>query len=348
MRVLISGYYGFGNAGDEALLEGLLAGLERRGHEPLVLSSDPAGTRRLHGVAAAHRVKEVLPALLRSEALVSGGGGLMQDATSRLSLRYYLAVLRAARLLRRRVVLYGQSIGPLSTGGRLAVARALRGVPAAVRDAASLELLDRLGVASTLVADPALLLRPSVCETTTKSSAGRSPAPAGTASDASRPVLLVPRSGQSELGEALAAVGRHLLQRGRRVEILALHPSEDLPEARRLAGLLAGAALRKAADHRQALLLIDGAGLVLSARLHGLILAAAAATPFVGLVYDPKVSGFLLESGARGFAPPVDHAGLIEAAESAEALPQEVRSRLRERAEAGLDWLDRRLRGTSD
>ena len=43
---------------------------------------------------------------------------------------------------------------------------------------------------------------------------------------------------------------------------------------------------------------------VLSGRLHGLILAAHAGRPHAGLAYDPKVSGFLADSGAPGFGPP--------------------------------------------
>ena len=46
MRLIISGYFGFGNTGDEAILAGTLATL--RGLEPglevTVASGDPAGT----------------------------------------------------------------------------------------------------------------------------------------------------------------------------------------------------------------------------------------------------------------------------------------------------------------
>src|SRR5690554_3525748 len=158
MRVLVSGYYGFGNLGDEALLSGLLGGLRAQGHTTGVLSGDPKDTEQQHGVEAAHRVRGLALALARADALVSGGGGLLQDSTSRRSLNYYLNVIRLARRTGKRVVVYGQSLGPLSEAGRGAVARTLRGVPLAVRDEASVRLATTLGLKATLVGDPAPLL----------------------------------------------------------------------------------------------------------------------------------------------------------------------------------------------
>lgn len=60
MRVLVSGYYGFGNLGDEALLAGLLGGLKEQGHTPVVLSGDPKATEEQHGVEACKAVGVVL------------------------------------------------------------------------------------------------------------------------------------------------------------------------------------------------------------------------------------------------------------------------------------------------
>ena len=54
MRYLVSGYYGEGNLGDEAILAAMLRDLRR--HDPAaevtVLSFDPADTARRHGVEA--------------------------------------------------------------------------------------------------------------------------------------------------------------------------------------------------------------------------------------------------------------------------------------------------------
>src|SRR5690606_33835830 len=117
VRILLSGYYGFANLGDEAILAGLARELGRRGHEVTALAAEPVATAAGHGVVAVHRTRGLVGALLRSDALVSGGGGLLQDATSARSLAYYLGVLRAARLLGKRAAVYGQSLGPLTPAG---------------------------------------------------------------------------------------------------------------------------------------------------------------------------------------------------------------------------------------
>ena len=330
MKVALSGYYGFGNVGDEALLAGLSAGLSSAGFEPLVLSNDPTATRALHGVAARHRVGGLPLALLECGALISGGGGLLQDKTSSRSLAYYLSVIRAARAAGRRVVVYGQSVGPLSAEGRRKVARTLAGLPLAVRDEASRELLAELGLNSELVADPALLLE----------------APRRTVPVSDR-VVLLPRAGHPELTEGLVGLGRHFAAAGRRVEAVALHPAEDETECRRLAAALPGLPYRRLGDHQEALRLFGDAGLVVSARLHGLILAAVSRTAAVGLVYDPKVAGFLQSTGGAGFAAPIDERALLEAACEARPLPEERRQLLLDRARSGIEWLERTLRSSS-
>lgn len=340
MRLLLSGYYGFGNAGDEALLEGLLTALRARGHEPVVLSAQPAHTRRLHGVASLHRLRGLVPGLLGCDAVISGGGGLLQDTTSARSLRYYLGVLAAARMLGKRVVVYGQSIGPLTQRGRHRVAAALRGIPVFVRDQDSAALLGDLGVDSLLVADPALLLAdPSEgadpSERVRKE--GREPA-------ASRgPVVLVPRGGHPALTAPLVKVGRHFRETGAEVEILPLQPQKDEDETQTLLAEVDGSRLALEEGHRGALQRIAGARLVISSRLHGLIFALVTRTPAVGLVYDPKVSAFLTETGGSGFEPPVTGERLIAASLSAQRPDEDVRDELLARARSGIDLLEQAL-----
>lgn len=276
MKLLISGYYGFGNLGDEALLSGLLTGL--RAHTITVLSGQPGNTRALHGIGAVHRLRG-LPALLHHDALLSGGGGLLQNKTSARSLRYYLGVITLAKRLGKRVVVYGQSVGPLSPDGEKSVARALRGVPVAVRDGASQRLLAQLDIPATLVADTALLLPKPLYEVAEHA-----------------PVLLIPRGGLPEVTAALARLAEALHRGGVPVTGIALHPSED---AAALAELPPSVARLEALTPQAALNLIAESRHVVSARLHGLILAARARRPFSGIAYDPKVAAFVAETGGR-------------------------------------------------
>lgn len=329
MRVLLSGYYGFGNLGDEAILEALVRGLSDRGHEVEVLSGDPPATRAHHGVAAAGRYASLPLALGRADALVSGGGGLLQDATSSMSLRYYLGVVRAARAIGLRTVVFGQSIGPLTDRGRRAVGRALRGIPVAVRDEPSRALLEALGVEAQRVADVALTLDP--------------PAARGGAG-----LLLIPRADVDGARDALAALGRSVAGDGVPVAVAAFQHGDDAHDADALAEAVPGARRIRVATAGDALAACAAADGVASVRLHGLIFAARAGTPHVGVAYDPKVDGFLRSSGGSAVHVPVEeealaaywsdgHLGGPRSNDLGEALARD--------AEAGLDWLDRALRG---
>ena len=90
--IVISGYYGFANAGDEAMLAAMIEVLSDL--EPniniTVISGNPADTRARHGVNAVYRLNypEIIRALAKSDLLISGGGSLLQDVTSDRSLYY--------------------------------------------------------------------------------------------------------------------------------------------------------------------------------------------------------------------------------------------------------------------
>jgi polysaccharide pyruvyl transferase CsaB len=332
VRVLLSGYYGFGNVGDEAILAALATGLRSHGHEVEVLSADPDATRRSHDVTASRRLTGLPWALARADALVSGGGGLLQDATSLRSLRYYLGVLRAARATGLRTVVYGQSIGPLSSRGRAWTARALRGLPVAVRDDASRSLLATAGIPAARVADAALALpRPERL-----GGAG---------------LLLVPRAGVAGASEALARLARVAMEDGTEVRIVALQPGAAAAAAQRIAEAVVGARTAPPTGPEAALAACGAADAVVSVRLHGLILAARAGTPHLGIGYDPKVAGFLASSGGRHVEVPVPQEALTARWRAGEVLGRRdvaLGDALAQEAEAGLTWLDRALRARVD
>ena len=335
MRVALSGYYGFGNHGDEAVLSGLVHGLQRAGHEPVVLSAVPQATERLHGVEARSRTTGLLPALRSVDAVVSGGGGLLQDTTSARSLAYYLAVLHMARLLGRCTVVFGQSVGPLSPRGRRWVRWSLQGTPASVRDRGSVELLASLGIGAHRGADAALVA--PVAQTP----------PGGPARGA--PVVLVPRHGFPGHTAVLAEVARRLIAGGVPVEVMALHPEQDEGDAATVQRAVGDGTPVVPADFREAFARIAAARAVLSARLHALVFAAAAGIPHAGLVYDPKVAGFLEQSGGAVFHPPFDPDAVLRAVrDPVDADRAGMGARLVADAQASFVWLDAALRNQGD
>ncbi|MDG0811791.1 polysaccharide pyruvyl transferase CsaB [Cohnella rhizosphaerae] len=162
LRLVLSGYYGFRNSGDEAVLLSILNALEQAGEdqgvfvEPIVLSGDPAWTARQYGVWSVPRMKlrEVREAIAASDGVISGGGSLLQDATGLGSIPYYLGILEMARWARKPTFVYAQGIGPVKRRmfGPF-IARAMRKASyVSVRDGESAALLAGFGVPEDRVA----------------------------------------------------------------------------------------------------------------------------------------------------------------------------------------------------
>ncbi|MFC4455052.1 polysaccharide pyruvyl transferase CsaB [Deinococcus sonorensis] len=319
MNIAVSGYYGFDNTGDEAIALAITRELQRRGHTALLLSNTPAQTRARYGGRSEGRMSVLgLPrAILSSQQLWSGGGGLLQDKTSSRTLTYYLGVIRLAQLLRRRVVVFNQSVGPLSLEGGARVARGLQGACVIVRDRGSLETLKRLGVEARLGGDPALLLTPS-------DTVQRQP----------ETVVLAPRGDVTDANAGLAALANHLRTQGRRTVALSFHPHVDDEAAQ---GLGADEVI-STSDPARALDVIAGAGYVVGVRLHAVILAAAAGVPFAGVSYDPKVAGFCADAGAASVGTDFEAAqvcGLVMKTRSPDwAQVQAMKTRARD----SFDW----------
>jgi polysaccharide pyruvyl transferase CsaB len=282
VKILLSGYYGFANTGDEAICLAITRELKRLGHEVTVLSSDPAKTAAQYSVRAIRRMNplDLIPALLSTDALLSGGGGLLQDKTSSRTLTYYLALIRLARLFGKRVAIFNQSIGPLTANGETRVAAALKNTVNIVRDTGSKALLERLGLGVQLGGDPALLLE----------------APSGVMRDENL-VVIAPREGQTEATKRLVEVAHKLSSQGKRVLALGFQPGWDDAELDAFRAVN-GATLESTADPTRALEIIASSGAVIGVRLHAVILAAATRTPFYGVSYDPKVQGFCRDAGA--------------------------------------------------
>lgn len=297
MRVLLSGYYGFDNAGDEAILMAIVHELKSLGHDVSVLSQKPDETSQIHRVQAFHRMRpmDVLRALTHCDVLFSGGGGLLQDKTSHRNLTYYLGIIRVARFLRKRVVIFNQSLGPLSPKGKTAVAHVLSRTDNWVRDRNSQGFLKELGVSACLGGDPALLLTPS----------------AGLQVHANR-VIFAPRSGEPECSMRLVQAARSLADEGKEIVVLGLQPHEDAVECQRIAQACS-AQVVLSPNPREVLDLIAGSGFVVGVRLHAVILAAAARIPFVGVAYDPKVEGFCADAKAPSFPLDFDPKDIVSA-----------------------------------
>ena len=156
-KAACSGYYGFDNFGDEAVLKVLVEGFSTK-YDLTVLSANPSKTSALYDVKSIYsfNYSEVLNEIKNSDVLISGGGSLLQDTTSFKSLLYYLLLIYFAILYRKEVIIFAQGLGPLNSAfSKFLVRNALKHCTSiTVRDISSKKLLDSWGINNTLVCDP--------------------------------------------------------------------------------------------------------------------------------------------------------------------------------------------------
>jgi len=292
VRFLLSGYYGFGNLGDEALARVIVAELRARypSGSVNILSADPARTARELGVEATPRADftQLRSAIEHSDVVLSGGGGLLQNATSTRSLLYYAGILARANAAGRKSMIFAQSIGPLDFIGKAIVRKLCRKTTrATVRDERSKKLLGALLPSAKVerTADPVFLY-------------GDAPA-----------ADLLQREGLDTQGNPLVIVcvrkapglleGRRIIARavdrlanhyGAHVAFLPLGGAEDAEVATTIIRACKSTpALLPISDLERASAAIARAHAVIGMRLHALIFAIRYGVPFLAIPYDPKV-----------------------------------------------------------
>jgi polysaccharide pyruvyl transferase CsaB len=294
-KPLLCGYYGEHNLGDDALLAALLKQLPPD-QLPVVTAHDRVQVEARFAVATCPRrkLRAVLTALAGCDALVLGGGSLLQDATSFNSLLYYLALIVAVRLQGKPVLLWGQGLGPFRRRRSRALVRMVLPLATGIswRDPDSAALAARWGVDAPIGTDPVWGLPPQPW------------------SGAGGPIILCwrqsPLLDQGRWLALLSALDQLADRAGRPVHWLPFHLDQDrglLAELDRRGWLPARLASRSSlvevSSPEAALARFAGAGLVIAMRLHGLILAALAGAPCAALSYDPKV-----RSAAEGIGCP--------------------------------------------
>jgi polysaccharide pyruvyl transferase CsaB len=292
-RVLLSGYYGFGNLGDEALLEVIVTQMRRRFPDARleVLSATPQRTAAAYAIEATPRWDwpAVRAAISRSDVVLSGGGGLLQNGTSLRSLLYYATILRTAARARRKTMIFAQSIGPLDFWGRLVVRQCCKGLDrATVRDERSRRLLQELTPDTPIerTADPVFLYDAPEGEDDLAAEG------LGPESGAYAVVSVRKAPGFREGKAVLArAVDRLAQTHGIRCAFLPLGGAPDAAVSTEvIRGCASNPVLLPESTLAKAASILRGARVVIGMRLHALVLAARYGVPFLSVAYDPKVA----------------------------------------------------------
>jgi polysaccharide pyruvyl transferase CsaB len=327
VRVLLSGYYGYQNAGDEAVLAAITQqiGALAPGAQFVATSGAPAQTEaqfalhREYSLCAVARddFKSLWREIKSCDVFLSGGGSLLQDVTSLRNIVYYTGLIRMAGVAKKPTMIYAQGIGPLKKPlsqklTRIALNHKNTRV-ITVRDPQSKALLQKIGVRKNIevTADPvwALEVRGERREVRADNLALRA------SHLAPRTWIVSLRSWLDEStpdaeGKLLAAIRAATEKEDATLQFLAMQPARDGALMESL-GVQKSEILETEKLSPRAIMALAGrCDLMIAMRLHALIFAAAQGVPCVAVSYDPKVSSLAKLIGA----PVVANAGETELA----------------------------------
>ena len=346
MRILLSGYYGFGNVGDEAVLEAIIQGLNQRepDSEITVLSAN-----RFNWLA-------LLSEIWKTEVLISGGGTLFQDSTSAKSFLYYIGIVFLAKLFGKKAVVFAQGFGPLRSKLNQLIARFVLSKVDLItlRDEDSFMQIKRIGVKNRSVyvtADPTALLD--------------IPNP-----DEGKRILSLEgvQSGRPLLGIAVRNVSeeRIFLGLGKVIEqlvkkynyypvFLLFQCPEDMSAASKVMGAMQekSSVIFRICRPHEMLAITSQLDLLIGMRLHALIFAAMNAVPMLGIAYDPKVESFMktinqpcVKLDAENMGPLIEN--IIRDKLTVKSELQAKRKMLAEKADLNYEYFYREIRETAD
>jgi len=328
--IFLVGYYGFGNAGDEAILATIVSQLRSRQPEVRIVaaSGHPAQTAEAHCIetvawndmAAIHHSVQI------ADLVLIGGGGLFHDywgvdpdsilTDKHWGVAYYAGPALLATLYHKRVMLYAVGVGPLYSGhGKRLVRLAAQSAQAiTVRDPESKQVLRELGIPADrirLTADPAFAF-------TLDGDSGGLSRMLDPGFKLTRPVLgVAPRHWGIGVHpdflerEVAAACDLFLERTGGSVVLV---PFQELSGERENDVATAGRILERMQLRDRATVgngpaipehifsALSECDVVLGMRLHALIFAACSGVPAVALSYDPKIDQIVERLGLEKYS----------------------------------------------
>jgi polysaccharide pyruvyl transferase CsaB len=375
-RIVLSGYYGAGNAGDELILRSITdyIGFPDSPYQLIVAAYDAGAVAATHGMQAFPRTNfpRGQSEVAAATGLILGGGGLWHDYTfapaggllalftdNLSAVTGYSKLPLLARIFDRPVHAFGLGVGPMTDPDALAyvrfLARQLGSI--AVRDEASRALLEAIqgwNVPVEVFPDPVFALDLSTAEL---------PRDADQYFGAAPVIGVNLRSwagdDQGELSARIAEVLTRI-SRERPCSFIGIpfqHPQDgEALEAvfSRLADHIPRAIVDPATlgEPLSVAAVIARCSALIGMRFHACLLAHRSSVPAVGLAYDPKVSALFDQVGCPELAVPLDIGveplvSLVERVlEHPESQKESLRSRVAElehQARLGLDRLRQRL-----
>ena len=300
--VMLSGYYGFRNSGDDAILKAIISSLrnEQKDISILVLSKDPKETASQFQVFSTNRsnIFKIINQMQRCRLFLNGGGSLIQDITSTQSLYYYTALMHFAKRYGLKVMLYANGIGPIIHKSNIPTARKALQICDAItlREASSFNELEKLCVENkniSLSSDPTLLINP------TEESRLQEILKAEGISDEKRYFTVSFRAWKYNDPNFISKMTGVINQISQKYGLIPLfvpmqQPQDTIFSKEVITKLKTEAVLINGEYNVQELMGIIGkTEIVMAMRLHTLIYAVSMDIPVIGIVYDPKIQSFM-------------------------------------------------------
>lgn len=302
-KILISGYYGFNNIGDESILTALVANLRDKLEDIdiTVLSQNPESTREKYKVNSVNRksLKAIIGAVRKCDLLVSGGGSLLQDVTSKKSIIYYLVIMWLALLFGKKIFIYSQGIGPINSKmNRTLTAFTLKRASCiVVRDETSKELLIEIGVDGSnifVTADPVLRIKKadlSIGAEILKQEGFLEDRERITVGWAIRELKVK----SNFVDEICISITRLVEEYNAQIVLIPFHYSQDMDVIYEIESRLGDkvSCIKHKYLTDEMLSIIGNMDILVGVRLHALIHAAIMDVPMIAISYDPKINSFM-------------------------------------------------------
>lgn len=302
--VLLCGYYGYGNMGDDAMLLRAIERAKQMYPALPICAMTARGSRdsEKFGVACYKRSHplELMRRIRRSNVVVFGGGTLLQNSTSLRSLWYYLFILHYAHKRGKPSELWGNGIGRID--GRLSCRLTARSLAecryVGLRDRESViqasALISLCGVnMPNIVSEEDLAFKPFFAQR------GRSDYIFSKLDikKGDRFAVVALRGTEKRGYVKIMERWLHALYaNGMRLIFVVMYPNEDLELTRRVCNDTCGTVVYPlgVSDVSE---LIRASTLVCSMRYHALVFSAAVGTPFMGFGGEEKVERFCRSNG---------------------------------------------------
>ncbi len=305
---VVSGYYGFHNNGDDALLMALVEDIKREKENArlVVLSNRPDETKSIYRVDAVSRVNifKLMKTFKRSKVLLSGGGSLLQDETSSKSLWYYLLVIKLAKMYKLKVMQFANGFGPVKRKiNRSITAKTINNCVDVItlRDKASEDEMTKIGVTKPIdvTADPAMLLSGITKKELGKLFRSENIPFEDYVCVSVREWKKNSPDFEKEVAEALREFS---IDNKLNVVFVPMQYPHDVNISEKIRALIGDNAfvIKKNVTIREAIGVIGNAKLNLAMRLHSMIYSVSEGVKTVGLRYDPKIDGFMNYVGLDG------------------------------------------------